>query len=544
MNVQMEDGTIIEGVPEGTTKADLLAKYKPAPAAAAPNPKTDLMPVDSAPMYRDAAQLLKNVGGGIASGAGKLMGQYGMALPNAVRDLANRQMPGTTSKQLGAEAEQVGPALGAEPESMTYRGAKAVPELVATTAAMAPGVNAVASALPRAMGRLRPVVADVAANTGYAGAEAGAEGKPVLPAMGMAAAGAGAGHFVGGLAQRGVTPMLGQSARTLSEAGVTPTYGQMLGETASKIENLAGYTPLGTAIDRARTVAVNQYSRAEVNKALQPLGMKTTKMGEDAVLEADRHISNAYNAVVPDTFMPAIKAQNAISKTQQDMGVMPLLTEPQIKQVNKYIDDKIQPELAFSQRTGNTMPGRTAKNIDTELGAYARKYLESPNPADHELGSAFRALQMNLRDGLESNNKDALDNLTKANTAFRNMLPVERASLRAGGRQTGKFTPAQMFDAGQATGHDLRGGGLNRAARDLLGNGGNPFRTAAQVGGLGAGAFVDPLVTIGGLAAGHTLYSEPVRRLIARGANGRGSRLPFTAAQLAAQVGREAVNPD
>lgn len=524
---------------------DAASAPAPAPAATAPIAPLTLAPVDSSPMYRDAAQLAKNIGGGIASGAGKLIAQYGMALPNAVRDLANRQMPGTTSRQLGTEAEQVGPVMGAQPESSVFQGAKAVPALVATTAAMAPGVNAVASALPRALGAARPIIADTAVNAAYSGAEAGAEGKgitDVMKAAGMGAAGAGAGHFVGGLAQRGISPIMADSARTLLQHDILPTYGQAFGRGASQAENVAGYLPIvGPAIDMARGTTLKQYSRAEVNRALEPLGQKTSKIGEDAVQEGRDIISREYNAAVPQTHLPAYDAQQAIAKTQQSMQTMPMLSQPQIDSVNKYVIDKIQPELAFSQRTGNKVPGRTAKELDEELGGLARKYADSPDPTHHPLGQAFGELRDNLRDVLAGNTA-AVAKVRSADTAFRELMAAREAAKRAG-KDIGEFTPNQMFQS--AGGEDMGAGTLNRAARELLPTTGGPFRRVGQIGGFAGAGALDPLITGVGMAGAHALYSRPVRSAVLRGVlNGRGRSLPFTTAQLAAQVGREAVNPD
>lgn len=533
-----------------TEAATKLADAYAATPAAAPNPQTTLMPVDSAPMYRDAKELLTNIGGGIASGAGKLAAKYGMALPNAVRDIANRQIPGTTSEQLGAAAEQAGPAMGADPSSLAFKGAKAVPELVATTAAMAPGVNAIAGALPRAMGRMRPLVADVGVNAGYEGARAGSEGQgitDVVKAAGIGGLGAGAGHVVGGLAQRGLaaTPIVRPAAKTLLDNDILPTYGQALGRGASGAENALGYAPIiGPAIDMARSNTLKQYSRAEVNRALEPLGKTTSKIGEDAVEEGRQIISRSYNEAVPQTHIPAIDAQRAISKTQQSMQTLPLLSDPQIATVNKYITDRIQPELSFSQQTGNRVPGRTAKEIDEELGNFARKYGESTNPADHPMGEAFKQLRDNMRDVLAGNTA-AVKRVRDSDVAFRELMASREAAKRAG-KDVGEFNPTQMFQA--AGGEGMGAGTLNRAARELLPTSKNAWRTMGQVGGLGAGLGIDPVMTLAGTALAHGIYSQPVRSLAIRGVGGslpksvqrQLAKLPFTAAQLAAQVGREA----
>ena len=395
-------------------------------------------------------------------------------------------------------------------------------------------------ALVKTLGRFAPMAADVGVNAAYEGGKSALTGSDnVLGDAASGGIGAGIGHGIGSLLQRGVSPLLGKRARELIDNDITPTYGQALGRNASAVENAAGYAPIiGSAIDRARNVTLRQYSRAEVNKAMAPLGFKTKAVGEDAVREGQDAVSRSYNAVVDQTHMPAIDAQNAILKAQQDFGTMPLLTEPQIKQLNKYIDDKIQPELSFSQQTNNIMPGRTAKNIDAELGAYARKYSESSNPADHELGDAFRKLQAHLRDALDSNDPAALASLKKSNAAFRNMLPVGKSSSKAAG-DIGEFNPVQHFRSLEQFGQPTDSA-LNRAGRELLPTTSNMFRSGSQVAGPIALAAASPLTAAGvaGLAAGaHAAYSLPVRSAILRGVLPNTDKLGVTAGQVGGRVG-------
>lgn len=552
MNIELPDGTMLEGVPEGTTKEQLrsklaaggydVSKLDPAPAPAA---------VTTAAAAPATGGVMDRLWEGTKIGAKKLRDE--MLPPGNPINALSMGTVGTDDTlerqaNVKADAERL-PSLGTAGAIGSH-----LPEAAASLIPVARAGALVSKAplLARTLGRAAPLVADVAVNAGYEGGKAALTGEDVGDAAGKGGMAAGAGHVVGGVLQKGVGPIMSAGARTLAEHGITPTVGQMFGRAGSAVEGMAAYLPVvGTAISRARSVALKQYSRAEVNKAISPLGTETKKFGEDAVLEARKVINDSYNNVVDRTHMPALDAQNAILSTQQSMGTMPLLSQPQIDAVEKYINLKIQPELSFSQQTGNIVPGRTMKNIDAELGATARKYLDSADPAHHPLGEAFRDLQLNLRNALQSNDKDALDALRKSNTAFRNMLPVEKASIRAGGN-IGEMTPKQMFDAAQGMGQDQRGGGLNRAARELLGQGGpNDFRIATQAGGgLAAGIGGDPLLTGLAIAGSHAAYSLPMRKLLAGGTEGVAPRflrraagkLPFTQAQLAARIAANEAN--
>ena len=559
MNVKLPDGTIVQNVPDDISKADLTAKLSSngydvsklgaAPAPANPN---ELQPVDHSAIYKSAGDVISNVGtaaknygAGLLSKAGAQMAEYGMALPNAVRDISMRQMPGTTSKELAGVAAKAGPALG-NPESGFYKAGEGTPEVVESgiTTGMAGG--ALAPKLAPVLGRTAPLAADVAVNAGYEGAKTGAEGgsaSDVVKTMALSGLAAGAGHAIGGTAQRGVTPYSSKEAQTLVENGVTPTWGQHLGGAGSAAEEGATYAPVvGGAIGRARDRSLEQYARAETNAALQPLGVTTNKTGRAAVEHAEDLITQSYRSVVDQTHIPALKVQNVVKDTTDDLEHMPLLTDSQLGQVKKYIETKIQPELAYSQNNAMILPGRTAKDIDIELGDISRRYLKSTTSADNELGQAFKQLQTNLRGALEGQTPEAVAKLRNTDKAFRNLLPVKKA-MSSAIEEGGQFTPKQLFRAGERTKVDVGDTALNRAGLEVLPTGKtkevNILKKAVHLATTGTIGTMAPEAAIPLWLGANMAYSRPALSVAARGLPGVNrtfSKLPFTAAQLAARA--------
>lgn len=519
-----------------------------------------LSPVDHSAIYKSAADLGKqaiesvgNATAGIVSGTGKLAARYGMALPNAIRDISQRQMPGTTSDQMAGVADQYGKLVGADTSSTSYSLGHAAPEMLATASATGLAGGALAPQLARlGIGRFAPAAADVAVNAGYEGAKAGSEGQgitDVMKAAGMGAGGALLGHGIGGIAQRGVTPYSSKAAQDLAAGGVNPTIGQHLGPAASAAEEGGTFVPvIGGALSRARNQTLQQYSRAETNAAIAPIGAEVKGTGRKAVEAADDMIDAHYEKWVDQTFMPSKTAQDIIKDTTDALEHMPLLSDQQLNTVKKYIETKVQPELAYAQRTGNIVPGRTMKEFDKELGSYARQYSKSTTSSERELGYAFRDLQQNLRAQLQGNSPEAVAELRNADKAFRNLMPVEKAMHQSIG-QGGHFTPEQLYKAGRSTKVDVGDTDLNRAGLDVLPGGQTKtesiLKKAVQLAGTSGAHYASPYASLPAWLGINALYSRPVRSLMARGVPGvdrAASKLPFTAAQLGARIGANEEN--
>lgn len=292
---------------------------------------------------------------------------------------------------------------------------------------------------PRALHRFAPFLGDVGINTGYEATKAGIQGGDVGQAAGAGAVGCGIGHGVGGFLSRGVTPMLGAAQRKLAEAGVPLTPGQMGGRLGNFMEDLASNLPFTGSIDRSRRAAIDQYSRAEVNKALAPIGQTTKALGEDAVAQGKSIISNAYNHVKQHVFVPPQAGMQALQQAQGDLAQMPMLDVQQAALIDSYVRKRIAPHFM----TGQPMDGPLWKSIDRELGDNAQRFRNSSDPTHKLLGDAYKALQERLRDALQGKVAGAVNDMQKLNASRRAMYPIEDASEKAAGR-LGRFNPTQL----------------------------------------------------------------------------------------------------
>ncbi|RPI36226.1 MAG: hypothetical protein EHM67_12910 [Hyphomicrobiaceae bacterium] len=268
-------------------------------------------------------------------------------------------------------------------------------------------------------------------------------------------------------------------------------------------EDLASNLPfVGGAIDRSRTRAVNEYSRAEVNKALSHINASTKQTGEDAVTEARQIISNAYERNKANVFLSPQSASQALNQAEQDLQNFAQLDPRHVQIVGDYIQRRISPHI----RSGQPIDGPVWKDIDTELGQMAQRARSSSDPMVQPLGDAYKAIQNRLRDALEGKVAGAVQGIEKTNAARRALYPIEDASEKAVGKM-GRFNPTQMAQA--AIRAEQHAGDLNRQGRELLTDRKPLGRTLSRLGiGGGAAPVVGTLAHLAGaspvIAAGAT----------------------------------------
>lgn len=374
--------------------------------------------------------------------------------------------------------------------------------------------------LKRAIGRMAPATADIAANAGYSAltAEPDQRGE----AAGWGAAGAAGGRVLtralGGIAK----PFVSKEAKELMEQGVTPTPGQLfgdgpLGSSIRSFEDKASSIPLvGEVVNYARGRSIGDYGRAEVNRAINPLAKKVSGVGTEAVEKAQKLVSEQYDQALPHVNMPAKNVVAAVDDGIEEAMRNPLLDPRQANVLTRY---KARLQTAMDQG----VDGQLFKQIDSEMGYNGRKFLSSPNPEDHALGEAFYDLQASWRYQLEQVAPEGIVGQIKAaNAAHRNMLPIVKASDKASA-QGGRFTPNQLKAAGRAT--DVDAGALNEAGQAVLPgripDSGSAGRLLFGALGTGVGTAMTglaPAATAGGIAA--VIYSRPGVNFLVNGLGG------------------------
>ncbi|MDM0082345.1 hypothetical protein QTI17_17265 [Variovorax sp. J31P179] len=519
MNVELPDGTVIEDVPDGTTKDQLRSKLQAngydmgkldatqAPAAPTQAPSPAAPPEPSlretitkaaqgvfAPLtyaQDTAAGLVKDLGVGAAKGVAEL-GTLGDRL--AYRAGLYKYHKPETTPTIDRMYEEAGPAA-------------------AVTRAVLPAV--VAGPVSRF-----GAVADIAANAGLGAIEGYANGEDPLASGLKAGAGASAGRALPLALRAASVPVRGAvnrltsgirpEAQALLDAGITPTPGQAMGpgivaalEGASK--HLPGY---GGAVQKAQLRTGEQYAAREVADAMSalPNAPQITEQGLAAVRRANDMLKQSYEQVVPLTHWTPQSLDAAVQVSRGAVDHNPLMNDAQRAGFNGWVNQNVQPLLdAAAQQGTAAIPGRLARDLDIQIGALVRKF-NGANPETHALADAFSELQKNLRGALDAANPQVKAQLEATNAAFANMIPVATAFDRAGGKIP---TPDQFRRAAAKGGAlDISGGKLNDAAMEVIDprRSGGLTRSVASVASLGHPLAVAGVGALAGI--GHALYSE------------------------------------
>ncbi|HEX7857350.1 MAG TPA: hypothetical protein VF503_27015 [Sphingobium sp.] len=395
---------------------------------------------------------------------------------------------------------------------------------IAASLAPVGAANRTVSVLTKTMnglgGKSLRVAGDIGANAGYAAATADPDERGLAALAGGAGAAGGRilTRTLGGLAR----PFISKEAQALIDAGVRPTPGQLFGDgpigsAIRGIEDSATSIPLvGSVIKYARGRSISEYGNAEINAALKPLGVTVKGSGAEAVEQASKAVSDAYDRVLPQTFIQPKNVKTATASALASIDKIPLITDEQKGAIMRYAAQKIMPAINEAMERGGPISGEVAKGIDSEIGFLARKHTGSLNPADHPLGEALYLLQASLRDTVEGVTPEATKVLGAARSAFRNLLPVVSAADKSA---SGQFTPRQLNRAsGQ---YNQRPSTLNLAGQNVLpstvpdsGTAGRALLGAAAAGG----------VSLGGPAAGASLaaalYSGPGISFLVNGLRG------------------------
>lgn len=315
-----------------------------------------------------------------------------------------------------------------------------------------------------------------------------------------------------------------QNLQLLKDAGVKPTVGQSLGGWANQAEEKAMSLPImGDAIAAARGNAREQFNKAAINRALEPIGKNVDDVGQAGIQKAGDLLSKSYDDAINS--VKVVRFDNKFSTDVAQLRGMAQNMTPQLaKRFNSTIDDVLSPRMSAN----GSMLGATYKQIDSKLGQEAAKFGKSSDPLQQELGDAYKQLQALLKDQAARSNPGFAEALKKADKGWANLVRVEGAG-KAALNTEGVFTPAQLNAAIRQADKSVRGRAVGRgnalmqdlgnAGQQVLGNKVPNSATADRLmlgaGGLGAG-FINPAIPLG-LLGGAAMYSSPMQGLL-RGA--------------------------
>lgn len=256
---------------------------------------------------------------------------------------------------------------------------------------------------------------------------------------------------LGGAATHGlsklVSPAVNPIVSRLQAAGIPLTLGQIAGGTVKRVEDALTSIPiLGDAIIAARRQGMNQYSRAEVQQALTPIGETlpdSVATGHDAIAHAQTKLGDAYDALAPQ-----LSAQSdpqfgkdilGIRTAAQDSGLAPA----QVGQLDQILQGKVY--RYFDPSTGQ-MSGDNLVKAQSEIKRLAANYSGSTDGSQRELGQALGAVNDALDDAAtRSSPADAIARRDAINQGYSHLTRVEVAGQNA--LKDGIFSPMQMLRA-------------------------------------------------------------------------------------------------
>lgn len=335
-------------------------------------------------------------------------------------------------------------------------------------------------------------------------------GEKVAQAALGGAFGAAAAPIMSGVS-RLVSPRASQAGspvKMLQAEGVQLTPGQALGGALMRTEDKLMSVPLlGDAIRSARTRANEQLNRAVYNRVLEPIGKTTTKIGREAVDDVSSMVSQSYDDVLAKVqFVPDRQFANDILNIKNIARGLP-------DDAINYLDETIQREVIGPLTKGRSIDGQTFKLIEEQLGNKAKKFLNSTDAYQNQVGEALKEIQESLRQNLARMNPAQAQELRNVNTAFANLTRLQNAAGKIGA-QEGVFTPQQLAQAvrsgdmtvrrnqyarGNALMQDLSDAAQSRMSAQIP-NSGTTDRALLNLGTLGAG-YYNPFIPAGLVAA-------------------------------------------
>lgn len=556
MDVTLPDGTVIRGVPDGTSKQELAEKLrskgykvpdawlspsrgstKDTAAKATTDRKQFFSPEATAERRakeQDEMVAGMSTGQRLAAGAGKAVVDTGRGLGQIVglvkpEDVARARAQDAALMRTGAG--KVGNVLG-------YVG-EAVPAALAG-AGVAGGTAAGVGALIARGG-----VSGGA--QGYAApyASQGEHIANTLVGAGLGAALPGGGALASNVMRGLATP----EARAMLEAGVRLTPGQMLGGAAKTVEDKLTSLPLvGGAIRRGQQRALDDFNLASVQKALDPIGAKLGKKvqaGYEAIQDGRDLISKTYEDVLGQ-----MKGRVDSQLTNKIASTLSQHVQSLPENLSRHFVQTVDQDVLQKLGKGEWVSGKSIKEVVSNLGNEVRTTAQSADPAYRQLSKAFQSVQNDVKAMLKRNNSKELgEQLSNVDAAHARMLRVENAASKVGS-ESGKFTPAQLRNAVRAEDASYKKRGFaqgNALMQDFadaakatipskVPDSGTAGRLMLDAGLMGGGAVAGHLPAVLATSAlAHAAYSRPGRWLAEKALAPQSNPVSNYLAQLAQQ---------
>lgn len=353
------------------------------------------------------------------------------------------------------------------------------------------------------LGRAAPMVGDVAANAAYSAATA-PEDRGTAAAWG--AGGATAGRVLARTLGGAITPT--KEAQALMDQGVRLTPGQAAGKDhfANRVEQWASSNPIGAlAIAPARARALEDANQAAAHAVVRHVD-DTVKLGRppsEAIEQVRDRISNVYDEVLPNLQMPHRDLISLADQIARDVPANAVLVGK--KQAGKLVDYLDRRILDNGNHMDDMASGEFLKQVDSELGSYARTLAKSTNAEEKIAAPMWYQAQGDWREYvMKAAAPDGEDfaRLGKANTAYRQLLALEKALKASGGE---RMTPRNLAKSLEAS--NVKTGDLTDLSRNMTATLPNTVPNSGTADRLLANAL--PSVLMGGGALGQHYGFDP-----------------------------------
>jgi hypothetical protein len=236
-------------------------------------------------------------------------------------------------------------------------------------------------------------------------------------------------------------PKVSDAARQLMKKGVRLTPAQRVGGTARAIEEKAKSIPfVGEIITSAEAQALKDFNRASMNNVLRMLGERKSLpknlSGNEAYEFINDAVSNAYDEVVPKMSVEFDdKFEKSLVKIVRDSKG--LGADGLAKFQGKL--ESILGKAGSKQVSGNAL-----RTMDADLGSEASNFMRSSVASERDLGLALFNVQRLLRDTMKAKDADVMREYSRAQAAFKQMLPV-RSAVSKSSIHGGTFTPSKLL---------------------------------------------------------------------------------------------------
>jgi hypothetical protein len=502
MDVRLPDGTLLQGVPDGTTKAQLYEKLKAN--------GYDVSQLDAPKPEPTMADRLKQGAGDMAAGAVRGAGSIGATIlapvDAAARALNNGKPLNIGGYDIVGQDRRAGmdaglTELGADTNSLAFKGGKLGAEIAGTMGAGGAAANVLGRAAPAMAARAAPALDALRTAGMSAGGVKGAGGLALRTAGGAASGGlsaglvnpddAGAGMLIGGVLP-GASQLVGKGSQAIGSTLRGPAQTPEL-QAAIQAARQAGYVIPPTqakptlanrmleGLSGKITTAQNASARNQgvTNRlAAEALGLPgDTKLTPDLLAGIRKQAGAAYNA---------IGQTGTVQASQAYMQALDDIAAPFVKSAQAFPNAKPSPVLDLVE---------SLKSPAFDAAAAVEKIKQLRTAADDgfragntDVARASKAAAKALEDALEGHlqaigQPDMLQAFKQARQQIAKTYTVEKALNPASG----------SVDARKLAGELKKGKPLAGELRDVA-NFASTFPKASQaIEGMGSLPQTSPL---------------------------------------------------